>query len=404
MPPWHSTRGNYLLQVCVKRVNMANRIFKRKHMNEQSQDQGLGENDSRTEAKIKRTVQRAGSSMVARSQRTDKEMVVSSRPQSHGEFGKREVAVIPQNLLVDQNYKRHCSDSSIKAKNPRLDKSICSGEYLQPLAESRRRKGFAIITEVDDVTIDTCEPLASQEPSHVCIDIEKKLKNPAPSSHTFREDHLSLQNKEMLQSGDEQQQSDAIKGSAPVRRNIVIQTQEMFSVFSGEGNLESYESVLIELQKVEIKAKKQTPVLNGSDVGEVVVDKGEEVASESGNVVKHQSVELQANKQTPVVKENDGEEIAVVQNQAVASESGDVLTQQPVELEANKQTPSVNENDVGENPVDKKQAVTSESFNLVVSEQQQVEIKESSNQMPGVNKLLIRKRQSRLKASMFLQV
>ena len=33
-------------------------------MNEQSQDQGLGENDSRTEAKKKRTVQRTGSSMV----------------------------------------------------------------------------------------------------------------------------------------------------------------------------------------------------------------------------------------------------------------------------------------------------------------------------------------------------
>lgn len=66
----------------------------------------------------KRTVQRTGSSVVARSQKTDKEMVASLRPQSHGEFGKREVAVIPQNLLADQNYKRHCSDSSIKAKNP----------------------------------------------------------------------------------------------------------------------------------------------------------------------------------------------------------------------------------------------------------------------------------------------
>ena len=354
-------------------------------MIEQSQDQCLGENDSRTEAKKKRTVQRTGSSMVARSQRTDKEMVANPLPQSHGEFGKREVAVIPQNLLVDQNYKRHCSDSSIKAKNPRLDKSICSGEYLQPLAKSRRHKGFAI-TEVDDVTKDTCEPLASKEPSHVCIDIEKKLKNPTPSSRTFGEDQLSLQNKETLQSGNEQKQSAAIKGSVPVRRNIVIQTQEMYSVFSGEENLESYESVPSEHQQVEIQAKRQTPGVNGSDVGEVVVDKGEEVASESGNVVTHQSVELQANKQTPGVKENDGEEIAVVQNQAVASESGNVLTQQPVELEANKQTPIVNENDVGEIPVDKKQAVTSESFNLVVlSEQQQVEIKESSKQTPCVN-------------------
>lgn len=154
-------------------------------MIEQSQDQGLGENGSRTEEKKKRTVQRTGSSIVARPQRTDKEMVASSLPQSHGEFGKRELAVIPQNLLAHQNYKRHCSDSSIKAKNPRLDKSICSGEYLQPLAESRRHKGFAIITEVDDVTKDTCDPLASKEPSHVCIDIKKKLKNPTPSSHTF---------------------------------------------------------------------------------------------------------------------------------------------------------------------------------------------------------------------------
>ena len=195
-------------------------------MIEQSQDQGLGENGSRTEAKKKRTVQRTGSSIVARLQRRDKEMVASSLPPSYGEFGKRELAVIPQNLLVD--HKRHCSDSSIKAKKPRLDKSICSGEYLQPLAESRRHKGFAIITEVDDVTIDTCEPLASQEPSHVCIDIEKKLKNPAPSSHTFGEDHLSLQNKENLQSGDEQQQSAAIKGKAPVGRNIVI---HVFSLF-----------------------------------------------------------------------------------------------------------------------------------------------------------------------------
>ena len=254
-------------------------------MIEQSRDQDLGENDSRTEAKKKRAVQRTGSSMVARSQRTDKEMVASLLPQSHGEFDKREVAVIPRNLLVDQNYKRHCSDSSIKAKNPRLDKSICSGEYLQPLAESMRHKGVAIITEVDDVTKDTCEPLASEEPSHVCIDIEKKLKNPTPSSHTFREDHLSLQNKETLQSGDEQQQSAAIKGSAPVGRNIVLQTQEMFSVFSGEENLESYESVPSEHQQVEIQAKKQTPGVNGSDVGEVVVYKGEEVASESGNVV-----------------------------------------------------------------------------------------------------------------------
>lgn len=357
MPAWHSTRGNYLPQGCVKRESAKEkkkRICKRKHMIEQSRDQGLGENDSRTEAKKKRTVQRTGSSMVARSQRRDKEMIASSIPQSHGEFGKREVAVFPQNLLVDQNYKRHCSDPSIKAKNPRLDKSICSGEYLQPLAESRRRKGSAIITEVDDVTIDTCEPLSSQamflsEPSHVCTDIEKKLKNPTPSSHTFGEDHLILQNKETetLQSGDEQQQSAAIKGSAPVRRNIVIQTQEMFSVFSGEENLESYESVPSEHQQVEIQAKKQTPGVNGSDVGEVVVDKGEEVASESGNVVTHQSVELQANKQTPSVKENDGEEIAVVQNKAVESENGNVLTQQPVELEANKQTPIVNENDVG---------------------------------------------------------
>ena len=326
-------------------------------MIEQSQDQGLGENGSRTEAKKKRTVQRTGSSIVARPQRRDKEMVASSLPPSHGEFGKRELAVIPQNLLVD--HKRHCSDSSIKAKKPRLDKSICSGEYLQPLAESRRHKGFAIITEVDDVTIDTCEPLASQEPSHVCIDIEKKLKNPAPSSHTFGEDHLSLQNKENLQSGDEQQQSAAIKGSAPVGRNIVIQTQEMYSVFSGKEKLEIYESVPSDHRQVEIQAKKQTPGVNGSDVGEVVVDKGEQGASESGNVVKHQSVELRANNQTPGVKENDGEEIAV-QNQAVASESGNVLTQQPVELEANKQTPIVNENDVGEIPVDKKQAVTSD--------------------------------------------
>ena len=256
-------------------------------MIEQSQDQGLGENDSRTEAKKKRAVQGAGSSMVARSQRTDKEMVATSRSQSHGEFGKREVAVIPQNLLADQNCKRHCSDSSIKAKNPRLDKSICWGEYLQPLAESRRHKGFAIITEVDDATKDTCEPLASKEPSHDCIDIEKKLKNSTPSSHTFGEDHLSLQNKETetLQSGDEQQQSAPIKGSAPVRRNIVIQTQEMFSVVSGEENLESYESVPSEHQQVEIQAKKQTPGVNGSDVGKVVVDKGEEVASASGNVV-----------------------------------------------------------------------------------------------------------------------
>ena len=97
----------------------------------------------------------------------------------------------------------------------------------------------------------------------------------------------------------------------------------MYSVFSGDENLESYESVPIELQKVEIKAKKQTPVVNGSDVGEVVVDKGEAVASESGNVVTHQTVELQANNQTSGVKENDGEEIAV-QNQAVASESDNV--------------------------------------------------------------------------------
>ena len=67
MPPWHSTRGNYLLQGCVKRVDIAKRILKRKDMNEESQDQGLGENDSRTEAKKKRTVQRTGSSMVARS-------------------------------------------------------------------------------------------------------------------------------------------------------------------------------------------------------------------------------------------------------------------------------------------------------------------------------------------------
>ena len=44
-------------------------------MIEQSQDQGLGENGSRTEAKIKRTVQRTGSSIVARPQRRDKEMV-----------------------------------------------------------------------------------------------------------------------------------------------------------------------------------------------------------------------------------------------------------------------------------------------------------------------------------------
>ena len=83
---------------------------------------------------------------------------------------------------------------------------------------------------------------------------------------------------------------------APVRRSIVFQTQEMFSVFSREENLESYESVPSEHQQVEIKAKKQTPGVNRSDVGEVVVDKGEPVASESGNVVSHQSVELQANK------------------------------------------------------------------------------------------------------------
>lgn len=159
-------------------------------------------------------------------------MIASSLPQSHGEFGKRELALIPQNLLVNQNYQRHCSDSSIKAKKPRLDKSMCSGEYLQPLADSMRHKGFAIITEVDDVTTDTCEPLASKEPSHVCIDIEKKLKNPTPSSHTFGEDHLSLQNKETLQSGDEHQQSAAVKGSASVRRNIVLQTQEIYPVFS----------------------------------------------------------------------------------------------------------------------------------------------------------------------------
>lgn len=44
-------------------------------MIEQSQDQGLGENGSRTEAKIKRTVQRTGSSIVASPQRRDKEMV-----------------------------------------------------------------------------------------------------------------------------------------------------------------------------------------------------------------------------------------------------------------------------------------------------------------------------------------
>ena len=231
VPPWHSTRGNYLLQGCVKRVNIAKRICKR-NMIEQSQDQGLGENGSRTEAKKKRTVQRTGSSIVARPQRRDKEMIASSLPQSHGEFGKRELALIPQNLLVNQNYQRHCSDSSIKAKKPRLDKSMCSGEYLQPLADSMRHKGFAIITEVDDVTTDTCEPLASKEPSHVCIDIEKKLKNPTPSSHTFGEDHLSLQNKETLQSGDEHQQSAAVKGSASVRRNIVLQTQEIYPVFS----------------------------------------------------------------------------------------------------------------------------------------------------------------------------
>ena len=82
MPPWHSTRGNYLLQGCVKRVNIAKRICKRKHVIEQSRDQGLGENDSRTEEKKKRAVQRAGSSMVATSQRTDKEMVASSLPQA----------------------------------------------------------------------------------------------------------------------------------------------------------------------------------------------------------------------------------------------------------------------------------------------------------------------------------
>lgn len=51
-------------------------------MIEQSRDQGLGENDSRTEEKKKRAVQRAGSSMVATSQRTDKEMVASSLPQA----------------------------------------------------------------------------------------------------------------------------------------------------------------------------------------------------------------------------------------------------------------------------------------------------------------------------------
>lgn len=354
-------------------------------MIEQSQDQCLGENDSRTEAKKKRTVQRTGSSMVARSQRTDEEMVANSLPQSHGEFGKREVAVIPQNLLADKNYKRHCSDSSIKAKNLWLDKSKCSGEYLQPLAESRRHKGFAIITEVDDVTKDTCKPLASKEPSHVCIDIEKKLKNPTPSSHTFGEDPLSLQNKKTLQSGDEQQQSAAIKGSAPVRRNIVIQTQEMFSVFSGEENLESYESVPSEHQQVEIQAKKQTPGVNGSGVGEVVSDKGEEVASESGNVVTHQSVELQANKQTPSVRENDVGEVPVDKKQAVTSDSFNAVANehQQVEIkESSKQTPGVNENDVGESVVDPKEAVSIESINVLTSEGQQVEI-EASNQKTG---------------------
>lgn len=130
-------------------------------MIQQSQGQSLGENYSRTEAKKQRTdghmtsiarrysrgeatvatrnseLQRAGSSMVARTQGTDKEMVAGSLPQSHEEVGKREVAVIPQNLLVDQSYKRHCSDTSIKAKKPRLNKSIYLGEYLQPLAQSR---------------------------------------------------------------------------------------------------------------------------------------------------------------------------------------------------------------------------------------------------------------------------
>lgn len=40
---------------------------------------------------------------------------------------------------------------------------------------------------------------------------------------------------------------------------------------------------------------------------------------------------------------------------------------------------------MNENSVDQNQAVTSESFNVVTSKHQQVEIKESSNQMPGVN-------------------
>ena len=414
LPPWHSTRGNYLLQGRVKRVNIEKIICKRKHMIQQSQDQSLGENYLRTEAKKQRTdgdmtsiarrysrgeatvatrnseVQRAGSSMVARTQGTYKEMVAGSLPQSHEEVGKREVAVIPQNLLVDQSYKRHCSDRSIKAKKPMLNKSIYSGEYLQPLAQSRRQKGLAIRTEVDDVKNDTGEPLASKEPSHVCIDVEKKLQNPTLSSHTCGEDRLSLQNKETLQSGDEQQQSATIKGSAPVRSNIVIQTQEMLPALSGEENLnlERNEPAPSENQQVELQANKQTPGVNDNDGEEIAVDQNQAVASESGNVLTHQPVEFEGNKQTPSVNENDVGEIPVDQNQDVASESLNVggSEHQQVEIkESSKQTPCVNENAVGEIPVVQSQAVASESFNVVASEHQQVEPEESSKKTPGVN-------------------
>ena len=416
LPPWHSTRGNYLLQGRVKRVNIEKRICKRKRMIQQSQGQSLGENYSRTEAKKQRTdgdmtsiarrysrgeatvatlnseVQRAGSSMVARTQGTDKEMVAGSLPQSHEEVGKREVAVIPQNLLVDQSYKRHCSDTSIKAKKPRLNKSIYSGEYLQPLAQSRRQKGLAIRTEVDDVKNDTGEPLASKEPSHVCIDVEKKLQNPTLSSHTCGEDRLSLQNKDTLQSGDEQQQSAAIKGSAPVRSNIVIQTQEMLPAWSGEENLnlERNEPAPSENQQVELQANKQTPGVNDNDGEEIAVDQNQDVASESLNVgvSEHQQVEIkESSKQTPCVNENAVGEIPVVQSQAVASESFNVVAsehQQVEPEESSKKTPGVNESDVGESVVDPREAISTETINVGTSDAQQFEI-EKCNQTTVVN-------------------
>ena len=85
------------------------------------------------------------------------------------------------------------------------------------------------------------------------------------------------------------------------------------------------------------------------------------------------------------MNENDVGEIAVDQNQAVTSESFDVVASehQQVEIkESNNQMPGVNKSDVGESAVDAKKAISTEGINVLISAGQQVEI-EASNQKTG---------------------